>query len=126
MANVRKRLQQEKEESIAYANGQMILRLLPVLDDFDLAIQHAESQPDFDALMSGVRQILKKLQETLAKEGVESIEAVGQAFDTAEHEAIGQVETDEFPEGTVARELRRGYRMKGRCLRPSIVQVAVP
>ncbi|HET6383914.1 MAG TPA: nucleotide exchange factor GrpE [Armatimonadota bacterium] len=122
--NIRKRLRQEKDEAIEFANADLVVHLLPVIDNFELAVQHAEGTRDFDGLMSGVTQILKQLGDTLHKVGVERIDAVGKPFDPAEHEAIGHAPSNDHPEGTVVQDLRPGYRLKGRCLRPSLVKVA--
>ncbi|MDQ2731229.1 MAG: nucleotide exchange factor GrpE [Armatimonadota bacterium] len=122
--NARKRLRQEKEDAIEYANANLALSILPIMDNFELALQHAESNRNFDTLYSGLKQILKQMKETLQKQGVEPIEALGKPFDPEVHEAIGHADSDEYEEGSVAQELRTGYRMKNRTLRPSMVRVA--
>ena len=122
--NSRKRLRQEKEEAIEYANAGLVLQLLPILDNFELAVRHSEGSRDFDGLLQGVKQILRQMQDTLKKAGVEPIEAVGQPFNPDEHEAIGHAPADGHEEGSVVQDLRTGYRMKGRCIRPSLVKVA--
>ena len=122
--NSRKRIQQQKEDAIEFANSSLILQVLPVLDNFDLAIQHAESDRDVDRILSGIKQIFKQMKDTLSKQGVEPIEALGKPFNPAEHEAVGQMAKDDYEEGMVAQDLRTGYRMKGRCIRPSMVRVA--
>jgi len=122
--NVRKRLRQEQDTAIANANVDLITQLLPVLDNFDRALSHARESRDFDNLLQGVSQIYKQLNDTLAKQDVQPIDAIGQPFNPEVHEAIGQVPSDQYPEGAVAEVVRDGYRMKGRCIRPSLVRVA--
>ena len=122
--NIRKRLERESKDSIEFANVDLVLQFLPILDNFQLALQHANNNADYDSLLQGVKQILKQMESTLQKQGVEAIDAVGKMFDPAEHEAVGHMASDEFEEGVVAQDLRTGYRMKGKCIRPAIVRVA--
>lgn len=124
MENVRKRVRQEKDEAVEYANADLVKQLLPILDNFELAVRHSETSRDFDALLQGVTQILKQTRETLKKFGVEPIEAVGKPFNPEEHEAIGHTSSEEYEEGVIAEDVRTGYRLRGRCLRPSLVRVA--
>jgi molecular chaperone GrpE len=124
MDNVRKRMRQEQDETKEYANANLILQFLPILDNFELALKHSESSRDFEALLNGVHQILKQMKDTLARAGVEPIASVGTPFDPEQHEAIGYVASDEHEPGNVAQDLRTGYRMRGRTLRPSLVRVA--
>jgi molecular chaperone GrpE len=122
--NFRRRSRQEMEDARRFAGEKLISDLLPVLDDFERALQHSEGSAGAEAVREGVLQIQKLLLDTLAKHGVEPVEAVGQPFDPQLHEAIMRVEPgpDRVP-GTVAEELRRGYTLHGRLVRPSLVKV---
>lgn len=120
--NVRKRLEKEKTDSLVFSNQELIRELLPVMDNFQRAL---ESSPEGgeDPYRAGVEMILKQLKETLARHGLEEIEAMGKSFDPFLHEAVACVESAECPEGTVAEEILRGYLFKGRLLRPTAVRV---
>jgi molecular chaperone GrpE len=124
--NFRKRAAREKEEAIRYANHKLMERLLPVLDSFDMAMTAAEthSQESATSLKEGIRMVLQQFRTVLREAGLEEIEAHGKPFDPNLHEAISQVETDEFPEGHVAQQVRRGYLLRDRLVRPSTVIVA--
>src|ERR1041385_4230323 len=122
--NYRRRSDEQRGESAQFANREPILGLLPVLDDFDGAMAAAEESQSFEKLMGGVALTQRKLQDFLAKHGVEPIEATGAEFDPNYHEAIGRVEDSEHPENTVVEDLRKGYKMHNRVLRPSMVKVA--
>jgi molecular chaperone GrpE len=120
--NARKRAAREQQEFRDYALSDAIKILLPILDSFERALQSQEKQTgDF---RSGVELIYKQLLDALAKLGVEPIEAVGQPFDPRYHQAIEMVATDKVPDHHVLDELQRGYKIKGRLLRPAMVRVA--
>ena len=123
--NYRRRTRQEMEDASRFANQKLISDLLPVLDNFERALQHSEGNGGGEAVREGVLLTQKQLFDTLAKHGVEPIEAVGKPFDPQFHEAIMRVEPapDQEP-GTVAEELRKGYTLHGRVLRASLVKVA--
>ncbi len=123
--NFRRRTRMEYEEVVANANRELMAGLLPIIDNFERALAAAEQTQNFEALHEGVVLIWKQLRELLSKFGVEPIEAKGKPFDPSLHEAILQAEpSEEFPPGTVVEEIQKGYRMKGRLLRPSLVKVA--
>ncbi len=121
--NFKKRVRQERLELLQYASASLAERLLPVLDDFERVLEHAPEGIDSNWL-KGVRMTAQKLQEALQSVGVETIEAVGAPFDPKLHEAIGTEESADQPEDTVVKELRRGYRIHDRILRPALVSVA--
>jgi molecular chaperone GrpE len=123
--NYRRRTRQEMEDASRYANQKLITDLLPVLDNFERALQHSEGNGGGEAVREGVLLIHKQLYDTLAKHGIEPIDAVGKPFDPQYHEAIMRVEPvpGQKP-GTVAEELRKGYTLHGRVLRASLVKVA--
>lgn len=124
-SNFKRRRQEELESHIQFANQELILKLLPIIDNFERALQAAQEQHSFDSLASGVELTLRMLQDMLQKEGVEPIEAVGQEFDPTVHEAVMSVESDEHPDNTVVEELQKGYMQKSRVIRPARVKVSV-
>ena len=120
--NYRKRVLREQTQAVDLAARPVILRLLEVLDDFDLALMHAQDRPDFDRFLHGVELVYAKLVDTLRAEGLERIDAQGKPFDPELHEALMQSgEGDGDP--VVADVLRPGYTLKGRVLRPAGVRV---
>jgi molecular chaperone GrpE len=124
--NFRKRAAREKEEAVRYANQGLMERLLPALDSFDMALNAANSH-DGDsskALEDGIRLVSQQLKSILKETGLEEIEAEGQPFDPNLHEAVSQIETEEVEEGHVAQQIRKGYRLRDRLVRPSSVIVA--
>ena len=121
--NFKKRARQEQLETVQYATAALAERLLPVLDDFQRVMEHVPAGVD-ENWLKGVQLTLQKLEEVLQSVGVEPIEPIGQPFDPKVHEAIGSEETDEHPEDTVVSELRRGYKLHDRVLRPSLVRVS--
>jgi len=126
--NFKKRAAREKTEAGQYANAALLQKLLPVLDNFENALTAAQTaQGDkLGSLQTGVTMIQQQLKNALAETGLEEIEATGQLFDPHLHEAVSQLETAEVPEGHVARQLRKGYKIKDRLLRPATVIVAKP
>jgi molecular chaperone GrpE len=121
--NFKKRTRQDQLETIQHASAELISRLLPVLDDLRSALDHKPAGVD-EAWAKGVELGVRKLEEVMATHGLEPIDSVGAAFDPRFHEAIGHVESEEHPEDTVVSELRRGYRIRDRVVRPSLVKVA--
>lgn len=122
--NYRRRTQKEKEETIKYAAERIVEAMLPVLDNFERAINSTKANQDFNAFSQGVEMIFKQMQNGLAKEGLSAIEAIGQPFDPNLHEAVLRVESEEYPENTVIEELQKGYYLKEKVLRPSMVKVS--
>jgi molecular chaperone GrpE len=121
--NFRKRVERERHEESRRATGHLIQQLLPVLDTFDRALA-AHDDPSFAEYRKGVELIYKQLWESLAKQGLERIEAQGRSFDPHFHQAIERVETEEHADGTVIDVLQPGYVFHGRVLRPATVRVA--
>ena len=120
--NYRKRVLREQTSAVELAAQPVLRRLLEVLDDFDLALMHAEDRPDFDRFLHGVELVYAKLIDTLRAEGLERMEVQGKPFDPELHEALMQSgEGDGDP--VVADVLRPGYTLKGRVLRPAGVRV---
>jgi molecular chaperone GrpE len=123
-ANYKKRQEAEREELRRTSTQALLLKLLPVVDDFERALQTVPKESAGEGWLDGTKMILRKLQALLESEDVTPIEAAGQPFDPLWHEAILQEETDEHPDGYVIEEMQRGYRLGNRVLRPSMVKVA--
>ncbi|MBI4561899.1 MAG: nucleotide exchange factor GrpE [Candidatus Rokubacteria bacterium] len=124
--NTRKRSQREREEYIRFANESLLRELLPVLDNFDRAIQAARARGEAPALVAGVELIQRELLRVLEKFGVTAFSSVGQPFNPERHEAVARVVAADHPEMTVVEETLRGYLLNGRVLRPAMVTVSVP
>ena len=122
--NFRKRAAREREDATRYANTSLLERLLPVLDNFELGLDAARQTPGAETIIQGLGMVQKQLQDFLRESGVEPVEAVGAAFDPNLHEAIGQEASAEVAEGHVLRQLRRGYKLRDRLLRPATVIVS--
>jgi molecular chaperone GrpE len=118
--NARKRQEREKAEFRDYATGSVVESFLPVLDNFALALNANASA---EQLRTGVELIVKQMDETLRGLQVQTIPTVGQVFDPRVHEALGSVERDDLPDQSVAEEIRKGYRIRERLLRPALVRV---
>ena len=121
--NYKKRVRQEQSETVQRANAELIDKLLPVIDNFHRVIESAPAEVD-EAWLKGIKLTLQQLDELLTAQGVSPIEAIGQPFDPTLHEAIGHEESDELPEDTVVSEVRKGYRLHDRVVRPALVRVA--
>ena len=122
--NYKKRAAREKEDAIKYANTSLLERLVAIVDNFELGLSAARVEGERSPILAGMGMVLKQLTDFLADNGLQPINAEGQKFDPNLHEAIAHEASDEFPEGTVIRQTRRGYRMKDRLLRPSSVVVS--
>ena len=123
LENFRKRSQREKDEARQFANQGLLEKLLPVLDNFEMALVAAgDADP---AIRDGVQMIYDQLLGVLKESSVEPVEAVGEPFDPNLHEAISQQHTDEATEGTVLQQVQRGYKLNDRLVRPARVIVAV-
>lgn len=119
--NFRRRSAKEREEISAVVTQNFCKDMLPLLDNFERAM--AAETKDVEAFQKGVEMIFTQFQEVLKKNGLEQIEAVGQKFDPNFHQAVMRVEDLEKEDDTVAQELQKGYMVKGRVIRPSMVQV---
>jgi len=124
--NFKKRAAREKTEAAQYASAALLQKILPVLDNFEMALAAAQSAKDdkLASLQSGVTMIQQQLKSILLETGLEEIEAAGQPFDPAFHEAVSQQESAEVAEDHVLQQLRKGYKFKERLLRPATVVVA--
>jgi molecular chaperone GrpE len=126
--NFKKRAARERIETAQSAAAALIQKLLPVLDHFEMAQAAAQTaqvpQGGIESLQAGVAMIQQQLNTVLVETGVEEIDAAGKPFDPALHEAVSQIESSEVPEGHVVQQLRKGYKLKERLLRPATVIVA--
>jgi molecular chaperone GrpE len=124
--NFKKRATREKQEAIKYANEGLVQKLLPVLENLDMALAATEAaRPEAgQALQTGVNMICQQLKGVLAEAGLEELDALGKPFDPNFHEALMQKETPDVPEGQVLQQLRKGYKFRDRLLRPAGVVVA--
>jgi len=119
--NARKRTERERAEFRDYAVGTVVEQFLPVVDNFELALK---AQGSAEQLRTGVELIVKQMDEILRQLQVQPVAAMGQEFDPRHHEALGTVERDDLPDQHVAEEVRRGYKLRERLLRPALVRIA--
>jgi molecular chaperone GrpE len=124
--NFKKRAARERQDAVKYANESLLQKLIPVLDNFDMAITAAGNAREGAAqsLQTGVNMILTQFRSALAEAGLEEIDAANKPFDPNFHEAVSQQETADAPEGQVVQQLRKGYKLRDRLLRPATVVVA--
>jgi molecular chaperone GrpE len=118
--NARKRAERERAEFRDYATGNVVEQFLPVLDNFALALKSTGSA---EQMRAGVELIVKQMDEVLRQMQVTPVATVGEVFDPRLHEALGAVERDDMPDQHVAEEVRRGYKLRERLLRPAMVRV---
>ena len=121
--NYKKRTAREKTEAIQYGNEALLRDILPLMDSIDRAMAHACASDDFDAFRKGLEMLRQQLACCLDKYGVEQIEALGKDFDPNVHDAMMQVDSGEHEQNKVVGEFEKGYRLKGRLLRPTRVSV---
>lgn len=119
--NYKKRMDREKSDYIQFASSELIREILTALDSYELALQNAAGDQN---ILRGFELIYKQLQDTLSRFGLKEIEARGQKFDPNIHQAVSTEATDEVEENTVIREMRKGYLLNGRLLRPAMVTVS--
>jgi molecular chaperone GrpE len=122
--NYRRRADEQRQEVRAHATQELVVGLLPALDNFERALAAAEANSNFEKLIEGVRLTQRQIQDVLKRQNVEPIVALGAEFDPAVHEAIARVEDSEHPDNSVVEEVQRGYTMAGKVLRPALVKVA--
>lgn len=122
--NYKRRQERERSEMTKFAGQKVIAEMLPVIDNFERALQTEPKPEEFENFIDGVKMIQKQFMDVLSKAGVEAIEAMGQPFNPEFHEAIMQEENSDVPDETVVGEFQTGYTMHGRLLRPSVVKVS--
>ena len=125
--NFRKRMNQEKQSAIEFANQSLLLDIIPIIDDFERAIQAGETSTDYTGLLEGVKMIEKRLASQLeAKWGLKRFNAAGQPFDPNIHEALYMEKSGEATEAVVQEDLVKGYMLKERVIRAAKVKVLMP
>jgi molecular chaperone GrpE len=124
--NFKKRAAREKQDAIKFANENLLQKLIPVLDTFDMALaatQNGKTEA-VQSLQTGVNMVYQQLRTALLDAGLEEVDATGKPFDPNLHEAVSQQETSDAPEGQVVQQLRKGYKLRDRLLRPATVIIA--
>jgi molecular chaperone GrpE len=124
--NFKKRAARERTEAIQFANSGLLQKLLPVMDSFEMALAAAQALKDEKSasLKAGIVMVQSQLKSILAEAGLEEIDAAGKPFDPTQHEAVSEQETAEVPEGHVVQQIRKGYKLRERLVRPAAVVVA--
>ncbi|TET54556.1 MAG: nucleotide exchange factor GrpE [Desulfobacteraceae bacterium] len=124
MENIKKRGIKEREELAKYANESIIKEILPVIDNLDKAISHAQNDENSSALVEGLELTRDGLMKALEKAGLKEVEALGKPFDPNFHESVSQQIDDTVAPGHVIMELQKGYLLNGRLMRPSMVVIS--
>jgi molecular chaperone GrpE len=125
--NYKKRAAREKQDAIKYANEGLLQKLIPIVDNFEMALaatNTASTDPSVESLKKGIQMVHSLLKSTLAESGLEEIDATNQKFDPNFHEAVSQEASADVPEGQVLKQMRKGYKFRERLLRPATVVVA--
>ena len=123
-ANLKRRSEADRERDLDRAREALLTRVVELADDFDLALEHLPPEARDNPWLEGIVAIDRKLRALLEREGVTPIEALGRTFDPNEHEALSHVSGSGAPEGEIVLEIRRGYRLRDRVLRPALVAVS--
>ncbi|MGD0978681.1 MAG: nucleotide exchange factor GrpE [Candidatus Bathyarchaeia archaeon] len=123
--NLKKRYERQMEEVRKYCTEPLIMELLDVVDELELAVKSGRSANSAEAVIEGVEMTLKKLKKVLENEGVSPIECLGKPFDPSKHNAIAKIEKEGEEGCTIAEEVRKGYTMREKVIRPSVVKVVV-
>lgn len=121
--NLKKRADRQLEEAKNYGTERLVLEILGVVDELEAAVQQGRRATSVATVVQGVDMILKNLKKVLEREKVMPIECIGRVFDPAQHEVTARIEGDE--EGKIVEEIRKGYVMRGRVIRPSVVKITV-
>ncbi|MFN7142111.1 MAG: nucleotide exchange factor GrpE [Limisphaerales bacterium] len=127
LENFKKRAARERQDAIKYANEGLLQKLLPIVDNFEMALAATNTpstDPSVESLKKGIQMVHSLLKSTLAEAGLEEINATNQPFDPNFHEAVSEKETADVPEGHVVQQMRKGYKFRDRLLRPATVVVA--
>jgi len=122
--NYKRRVQRDQSDTIRFANEKLLRDMLPTLDNLERAIQSGRNQDNVDGILKGIDLTYKHFIETLRKMGVTQVSSVGEIFDPAKHQAVGQVESSNVPENAIVEEYQKGYFLHDRILRPAMVTVA--
>lgn len=121
--NFRRRSREEKEAAAKYRAQSLVEELLPVLDNFERALLVETESEETKSLLQGMEMVYRQLLDALVKEGLEVIETVGQTFDPHSHQAVMQVQEEGYGANEIVEELQKGYKLKDRVIRPSMVKV---
>jgi molecular chaperone GrpE len=125
LENYKKRAARERQDAIKFANESLLERIVPVLDNFEMALAAGNTEnTSVQSLQAGINMIYQQLKSAMADSGLEEINASGKPFDPNVHEAISEQETSDAPEGQVVQQVRKGYKLRERLLRPASVVVA--
>lgn len=124
--NLKKRFDRQLEDAQTHAKERLVIELLDIVDELEMAVKSADSCASAQNLAQGVEMTLKKLARILGKEEVYPIKSVGEPFDPEKHDAVARTEKEGVEGCIVIEEVRRGYTMRGKVIRPSVVKVAVP
>ena len=126
LENFKKRAARERQDAIKFANASLLEKLIPALDNFDMALAAANNAEghSIESLKTGIAMIYNQLKAALADTGLEEIDATNQPFDPNLHEAVSHQESADVPEGQVLQQLRKGYKLRERLIRPATVVVA--
>ena len=123
LENYRKRMQREKEDLARFANENLLREMLPIIDNLERAVAHAEQDQE-GGLLEGVQMTLDQFRKTLERFGVKEVVSIGEPFSPEYHEAMGQMESSEHAPNTVVQEMQKGYTLNDRLLRPALVMIA--
>ena len=123
--NLKKRYERQIEETKKYCTESLVLELLDVVDELELAVKVGRSSGSLEAVVQGVEMTLRKLRKALENQGVAPIDCVGKPFDPSKHNAIAKIESESEHGCTIAEEVRKGYTMKDKVIRPSVVKVVM-
>ncbi|MHA2313703.1 MAG: nucleotide exchange factor GrpE [Candidatus Hermodarchaeia archaeon] len=123
--NYRKRVQKDFDELTKYGSQRLIMKLLPIIDELEYAIEAGKNIKRSERLLEGIKIVLKKIYNVLNTEGVSPIDTIGKRFDPNRHEAVEKVAIQELEEGTIVEEIRKGYLFKERIIRASLVKVTI-
>jgi molecular chaperone GrpE len=124
LQNFRTRVNKEKEQLLKYSSQRVIEALLPVVDNFERAMAASKDTQDASALAEGIGMVFRQLQQVLEQEGVTALPGVGEPFDPNMHQAVMQEENNEYESGVIIEEFQKGYKLKDRVIRPSMVKVS--
>lgn len=122
--NLRRRTNEEKIAARKYRAQELVESILPVIDNFERALDVSAENEDTKSLKQGMEMVYRQLVDALTKEGIEEIESVGETFDPNVHQAVMQVESNEHESNTVVEVLQKGYLLNGRVIRPAMVKVS--
>jgi molecular chaperone GrpE len=125
LENLKKRTDRQLAETRKYCTEPLVVELLEIVDELEMAVKAGRNSKSAENLTQGVEMTLRKLKKILEKEQVSPIECIGKPFDPSKHNAVAKIERDDVEECTVVEEIRKGYIMKEKVIRPSVVKVAV-